>query len=168
MQAAAGVTMPDAAVSAPAFGKAGGVRKVLLATDLEPTSVAAAAEAIELARRLGAELLVVSVIDPRSLRIGGGRPGQRVDQVRTEREAAAQQLVADGRSAGIRVTFLIWEGDPGEAIVEAARAEEADLIVVGSHGRSGMGRFLIGSVSDYVVRNAEVPVLVVRMQRAAD
>jgi nucleotide-binding universal stress UspA family protein len=60
------------------------------------------------------------------------------------------------------VSFLIWEGDPGESIVEAARAEHADLIVVGSHGRGGVGRFLIGSVSDHVVRHAPCPVMVVR------
>ena len=63
---------------------------------------------------------------------------------------------------GVRVSFLVWEGEPGEAIVEAATSEQVDLIVVGSHGRSGMGRFLIGSVSDYVVRRAPCPVLVVR------
>ena len=74
----------------------------------------------------------------------------------------AQALVARGRSAGVAVDFLVWEGDPGEAIIEAATAESADLIVVGSHGRGTVGRFLIGSVSDHVVRNAQCPVLVVR------
>ena len=57
---------------------------------------------------------------------------------------------------------LIWEGEPGEAIVAAADSENADLIVVGSHGRSGVSRFLIGSVSDFVVRHAHCPVMGVR------
>ena len=56
----------------------------------------------------------------------------------------------------------MWDGDPGEAIVAAADSENADLIVVGSHGRSGVSRFLIGSVSDHVVRHAHCPVMVVR------
>jgi nucleotide-binding universal stress UspA family protein len=63
---------------------------------------------------------------------------------------------------GVTVDFLVWEGDPGEAIIDAAQAEGADMIIVGSHGRGAVGRFLIGSVSDHVVRNASCPVLVVR------
>jgi nucleotide-binding universal stress UspA family protein len=67
-----------------------------------------------------------------------------------------------GRQAGIAINFLIWEGEPGPAIVEAAASESADLIVVGSHGRGRVGRFMLGSVSDHVIRNAAAPVLVVR------
>ena len=140
----------------------GRFRTVVLATDLSPTSEAATTAALDLAGTLGARLLAVSVIDPGSLRLPGGRFRQRVDQVRSERELAAQSLVARGRSIGVAVDFLVWEGDPGEAIIDAAAAETADLIVVGSHGRGTVGRFLIGSVSDHVVRNAQCPVLVVR------
>lgn len=138
------------------------IGKLLLATDLSPASAPATNEAFELAARLDVPLLIVSVIDPGQLRLPGGRFGVRVDQVRAQREELAQDLVEQGRRAGIGVSFLVWEGDPGESIIEAARAEHADLIVVGSHGRSAVGRFLIGSVSDHVVRNASCPVLVVR------
>jgi nucleotide-binding universal stress UspA family protein len=138
------------------------IGKLLLATDLSPASAPATDEAFELAARLQVPLLIVSVIDPGQLRLPGGRFGARVDQVRAQREEVAQTLVEQGRRAGIAVTFLVWEGDPGESIIEAARAEHADLIVVGSHGRGAVGRFLIGSVSDHVVRNASCPVLVVR------
>ena len=140
----------------------GRFRTVVLATDLAPTSDAATAAALDLAGTLGARLLAISVIDPGSLRLPGGHFRQRVDQVRGEREHVAQSLVARGRSIGVAVEFLVWEGDPGESIIEAATAESADLIVVGSHGRGTVGRFLIGSVSDHVVRNAPCPVLVVR------
>jgi nucleotide-binding universal stress UspA family protein len=140
----------------------GGIRRILLATDLSPASEGAAVQALDLAHDLGADLLIVSVIDPRSLRLPGGRFGVRVDQVRSSREGAAQELVSRGRAAGVRVNFLIWDGDPGESIVDAARSEQVDLVVVGSHGRGQVGRFLIGSVSDHVVRHAHCPVLVVR------
>lgn len=146
----------------------GGIRRILLATDLSPASEGAAVQALDLAHDLGADLLVVSVIDPRSLRLPGGRFGVRVDQVRSSRESAAQELVSRGRAAGVRVNFLIWDGDPGESIVDAARSEQVDLIVVGSHGRGQVGRFLIGSVSDHVVRHAHCPVLVVRAQPAPE
>ncbi|HEX7495505.1 MAG TPA: universal stress protein, partial [Candidatus Limnocylindrales bacterium] len=76
--------------------------------------------------------------------------------------AKAQAIVQRAKAAGVDATFLVWEGEAGDAIVAAADAENADLIVVGSHGRSGVSRFLIGSVSDYVVRHAHCPVMVVR------
>lgn len=139
-----------------------GIRRILLATDLSAASEAATIHALDLAEDLGAELLAVSVIDPRALRHPGGSSAGRVDQVRTSREAAAQALVARGREHGVHVTFLIWEGDPGESIVDAARSEQVDLVVVGSHGRGRAGRFIIGSVSDHVVRHAPCPVLVAR------
>jgi len=146
----------------------GRFRTVLLATDLSPTSEAATTAGLDLAATVGARLLAVSVIDPGALRLPGGRFSARVDQVRAERERVAQELVARGRSMGVDVGFLVWEGEPGESIIEAAEAESADLIVVGSHGRGAVGRFLIGSVSDHVVRNASCPVLVVRSSSTAE
>ena len=136
-------------------------QRILLATDLSPASNGATRQAIDLARDLGAQLLVVSVIEPAA---GGvaGRPVERMDQRRGAREASAQALVVRGREAGVAVSFLVWEGDPGPAIVEAALAESADLVVVGSHGRGRVGRFMLGSVSDHVIRNAVAPVLIVR------
>lgn len=135
---------------------------VMLATDLSVTSTPAEAEAVRLAAGLGARLIAVSVIDPGSLRLPGGRFRARVDQVRDERESAAQALVARAQEMGVATAFLVWEGDPGEAIVDAASAEHADLIVLGTRGRHGVERSLFGSVSDHVVRNAPCPVVVVR------
>jgi nucleotide-binding universal stress UspA family protein len=137
-------------------------RKLLLATDLSEASEAATDEAFELAKRLEASLLVVSVIDPGSLLLPGGRFRARVDQVRERREQQAQALVERGRTEGVEVSFLVWTGDPGDMIVEAAEAEHVDMVLVGSHGRGAVGRFFLGSVSEHVVRNAPCPVLVVR------
>lgn len=138
------------------------LRRLLLATDLSEASVSATDEAFELAARLGASLLVVSVIDPGTLLRPGGRYSARMDQVRDRREQLARTLVERGRAEGVEVSFLVWEGDPGDMIVAAAEAEHADLVVVGSHGRGAVGRFFIGSVSEHVVRHAPCPVLVVR------
>ena len=91
-----------------------------------------------------------------------GGIGSRWDEVRDRRHDAARELVAQGRSIGVTVEFLVWTGDPGPSIVSAAEAESADLVVVGTHGRGTIGRLLLGSVSDHVVRNAPCPVLVVR------
>lgn len=142
------------------------MKKLLLATDLTEASASATDEAFELAGRLRAALLVVSVIDPGSLLLPGGRFRARVDQVRDRREQLAQALVERGRAAGIDVSFLIWTGNPGDMIVEAAEAEHADMVLVGSHGRGAVGRLFLGSVSEHVVRNAPCPVLVVRPREA--
>jgi nucleotide-binding universal stress UspA family protein len=146
----------------PAEGLPPDIHRVLLGTDLGHTSELATDRAFDLAQRHGADLLVVSVIDPGDLRQPMGPVGIRWDQVHDGRQDAAQRLVARGRAIGVAVSFLVWTGDPGESIVSAAEAEGADLVVVGTHGRGTIGRLLLGSVSDYVVRRAPCPVLVVR------
>ena len=138
------------------------IRRVMLATDLGHTSELATDRAFDLALRHGANLLVVSVIEVHDMRQPTGRTAIRWDQVRDGRHDAAQALVARGRGIGVTVSFLVWTGDPGESIVSAAEAESVDLIVVGTHERGTIGRLLLGSVSDHVVRNAPCPVLVVR------
>jgi nucleotide-binding universal stress UspA family protein len=142
-------------------------RTLLLATDLSEASSSATEEAFELGALLHASLLIVSVIDPGSLQLPGGRFRARIDQVRAAREQQAQALVERGREAGLEVSFLVWTGDPGSMIVEAAEAERADMILVGSHGRGAVGRFFLGSVSEHVVRHAPCPVLVVRPREQA-
>jgi len=137
------------------------IRTVLLATDLAPASDGAARQALELARSLGAQLLIVSVIDPSTPGVRAGRV-ERMDQRRETRETAARELVLRGHEVGVSTSFLVWEGEPGPAIVEAAAAEHADIVVVGTRGRSRVERMVLGSVSDHVVRHASCPVLIVR------
>jgi len=136
------------------------IRRILLATDLSSASEAATDQALQLARDLRAALLVVSVIDP-SPAHGTGPAVARMDQRRAARESAAQTIVVKGRRSGVSVSFLVWEGEPGPAIIEAAVAEAADLLVVGTHGRGRLERLVLGSVSDHVVRHAPCPVLIV-------
>jgi nucleotide-binding universal stress UspA family protein len=158
-------TRPTAVAPAAARSAVGarpGFRQIMLATDMGPASAAATDEAMRLAGALGARLLAISVIDPRTLQLPGGRFRSRVDQERGRLEEAAAELVLRGRRDQVATSFLIWEGDPAESIVEAAESEGADIIVIGSHGRAALGRALIGSVSDQVVRRAPCPVMVVR------
>ena len=70
------------------------------------------------------------------------------------------------RRSGVDAAYLTFEGQPGEAIVQAAEAEAADMVVVGAHGRTVVGRLLLGSVSEFLVRHARVPVLVVHPSEA--
>ena len=76
-------------------------------------------------------------------------------------------VVQRARRSGISVRFLIWEGEPAECVLEAAAAESATFIVVGSHGRHGVDRLVAGSVSDRIVRDSPVPVVVARRRSFA-
>jgi len=137
-------------------------RRVLIATDGSPTSAAAERAGIDLAALAHASLIVVSVIDPTGLRLPGGRFFSRVDQVRAERQRALTKTIQDARRQGVAAQVLIWEGDAGDGVLEAAEAEGADLIVVGTRALGPVGRLLLGSVSSHIVAHARCPVLVLR------
>lgn len=139
------------------------IKTVLLATDLTAASEVATTQAIDLAVSIAARLLVVNVI---ALPEPGGGPvapfssGARVDQQRANREPSLLDITNAARTRGIEAEFLLWTGEPGQSIVAAAEAEGADLIVVGTRGLDSAGRFMMGSVSDYVVYHSSCPVLV--------
>lgn len=142
------------------------IETILVATDGSPASAAASEEAIDLAQKLAARLIVINVVNVPELTTASAIFPGTVIGAREEAEAIAREVVDDARRCGVVATYLTWEGQPGEAIVAAAEAESADLVVVGTHGRSVIGRLLLGSVSEYVVRHSRVPVLVVRPQEA--
>ena len=134
--------------------------RILLAVDLTSASRYAAEEAIKRAKDDGADLIVLSVVEQHNLRLPGGG-ARRVDQERDRLASGAQAIVRQARDAGVRATFLIWEGDPAEAILEASRSEDADVIVLGSRPRLNVRRLILGSVSTEVSRRATCEVVVV-------
>lgn len=137
------------------------LRRVLLATDQSTASDRATDEAIRLAVDSGALLVVLSVVDPRRLRLPGGLILRRIDQERSRLEAGAMGLADRARAAGATATFLVWEGDPADVILEASAAESVDVVILGSHRRGLLGRLVLGSMSARVAEEAQCPVLVV-------
>ena len=135
-------------------------RRVLLAVDLTNASRGAIDEAIRRAVADRAALVVFSVVERSNLHLPGGTT-RRVDQERDRLEAGVREIVLRARQAGVAATYLIWEGDPAESIIEASITEEADLIVLGSRRRTDLRRLLLGSVSSKVTRAAPCPVIVV-------
>lgn len=126
-----------------------------------------AREAWEMAKRLGAAVgaeLIVCHIVPEPLRYGQGvYAGDPADDVaRAWVKAALDDLVEQARAGGLEARACLRRGLPYQEIVALARDERADLIVIGAHGRAGMSRMLLGSVTDRVVRLAPCPVLTVR------
>jgi nucleotide-binding universal stress UspA family protein len=84
---------------------------------------------------------------------------------RGAREHATKQLdaiVGRARKAGVRATAVLLDGTPHEQVPRAARRARADLIVIGTHGRTGMSKLLLGSVAERVLRMSPCPVLTVR------
>ena len=138
-----------------------GIRSLLLATDLSSASERATDEAIRLAVESKAMLVILSVVDPRRLRLPGGRFLRRVDQERARIEAGAKLLADRARAAGARATFLVWEGDPADVILAASEAEDVDVVILGSHRRGLLGRLVLGSMSARVSEQSRCPVLVV-------
>lgn len=135
-------------------------KRILLAVDQSGSSREASREAIRRAVDEHASLIVLSVIEPHNLHLPGGLR-RRVDQERDRLESGALAIVRAARERGVQATFLIWEGDPADAILEASRAEQADVIVLGSRPRTNLRRLVLGSVSSQVAKLATCEVVVV-------
>ena len=149
--------------------------KILLAVDGSVFSEAATQFVLRQARPQDTEVRVLSVMEPSSLRTDSGTEGYyaAIDASFEEATKRSQALVAKTaellRSNGIKVTSSAsteW-ADPKSKIIDAAAEWGADLIVLGSHGRSGLDRFLMGSVADAVARHAPCSVEIVRIPGGA-
>jgi universal stress protein A len=143
------------------------IRRLLHPSDFSPASRGAFAKAVDLARENGAELVLLHVRSLVMPIMGDGymSPQTYEELERADREAIAKQmkrLVADAQRRGVRVRSLIAEGVAHEQIVRAARRQKADMIVMGTHGRTGMSKLFLGSVAGRVVSMAPCPVLTVR------
>jgi len=123
-------------------------QRLLIASDGSPFSEAAWTEALTLAKTMGSALIGVSVA-------AADRDIPAATEVVRGLEAAASQQ-------GIALDTMIPVGRPEEGIVKAAEFKQASLIILGSHGRTGLKRLLMGSVAERVIGNAKCPVLVVR------
>jgi nucleotide-binding universal stress UspA family protein len=144
-------------------------KKILVPTDFSPFAQAAADAALELAQRFEARLVLVHAVPlPVYSSYAAGMEGASISLVEIqealhaagEKDGAREVERLSGR--GVPVELVVLDGPPPAEICAQAEALGADLIVIGSHGRTGLKRFLLGSVAENVVRHAPVPVLVVR------
>ncbi|HEY8368053.1 MAG TPA: universal stress protein [Thermodesulfobacteriota bacterium] len=148
------------------------VSLIVVPTDFSAGSEAAAQQAAWLAGRLGARLHVVHAFVGLTHSAAGVAPGLMDDlraaeeamrgQARRDLEAFAERFARE--AGGVPVTTALVEAgvSAADAIVRAATEAKADLIVMGTHGRTGLRRALLGSVAERVVRTADIPVLVVK------
>lgn len=142
-------------------------RRVLYATDFSPASRPAFAAALGLAKANHAPLLVVHALTFMPPFFGGEYiPARVVDQLETSAWADARgqlkKLVGAARRAGVRARGLIVKGSAYDQVSRAARVQHADVVVLGTHGRTGLTKALLGSVATRVLATAHCPVLTVR------
>lgn len=134
--------------------------KILVATDGSPCSRAAVERAVRFARAYDGEVAVVSVVDVPT-ELYGDAP-DLVEELTRKAKGYADDAAQVVHERGVAATTHVAEGAPHEVIPELARTLGAQVIVVGSHGRTGMGRLLMGSVAEKIIGFASCPVLVAR------
>ena len=144
---------------------------ILVAIDESKFSEAAANAVIGQAKPNGTEVRLLQVLEPFPVALAetmGSKDYPDFASARLKLRNQARETLAKTaerfRSAGFKASVLVDEGDPREVILDYAERWAADLIVVGSHGRKGMNRFLMGSVSEAVARYARCSVQVVRIR----
>jgi len=137
-----------------------GWRKILVATDGSKFSTIAVAKAIDFAKAYGGALVVVSVVDVPT-EFYAEAPQAVDDMVRKAKEYTAA-VKKQAEAASVKAETFVGEAEAWEAIVKLAAEQKVDMIVMGSHGRTGLRRLLMGSVTEKVIGHAACPVLVVK------
>jgi len=139
-------------------------RRILVGTDFSPASTPALEQALKLARQNGAELLIAHCYTmPGNISFMPSEAyGEWEHRCRTEGEKSIGALIQKARKEGVKAHALVLTGLADDSIVEAARRLDVDLIVIGTHGRRGVSKILLGSVAARVVPLAPCAVLTVR------
>ncbi|ADL58881.1 MULTISPECIES: universal stress protein [Methanothermobacter] len=144
-------------------------KRILLATDGSECSMKAAKYAIETARQNQAELIALSVTETKALQnLPVEELTRKVTELfRRESEEVLERVeeLASSMEGSVKVRKMILEGPSADTILRVADEEGVDLIVVGASGKHALERFILGSVSEKVVRHSTVPVLVVHSKK---
>lgn len=134
-------------------------RKILLATDGSENAKSAACSGLEIARNTGAEVYAVYVASISCC--SSLMPENYEQEIGKEGNEAVAGIEEMGREAGVSVNTVLLQGYPAQEILNFAEKNDIDLIVMGKHGNTGIDRFLLGGVTEKVLRHANSEVLVV-------
>ena len=141
------------------------MKRIMFTTDFSPSVAAAEREAVRLARARGAELVLAHVAGE-TPRLGSVLSTPEVRTVfESARQWAADALakrVTELAAEGLTARSVVRSGEPADEIVRLADEEHADMIVMGTQGRTGLERLMLGSVAERVIRRSRCPVLTVR------
>ncbi|MCL6634204.1 MAG: universal stress protein [Peptococcaceae bacterium] len=137
-------------------------KKIMVAFDNSVHAQKALGRALELAAACGAALDLVTVVQLPDYAGTIDEVDEMIREGRKFYQEAHDRAAAEAQKRGLKFQSKMLQGHVGEALVRYAGDAGADLIVMGSHGRSAVGRLLLGSVSNYVVKHARCPVLIVK------
>lgn len=135
---------------------------LLVPTDGSEAATDAAEHAYSLGERYGATVHVLSVIEERESASIVGQGDEKLETLREHGTEATQRIVDAALSRDIDAIGAVELGDPDRTILKYAEENDIDMIVMSTHGRSGVGRFLKGSVTEKVIRGGEIPVLAIQ------
>jgi nucleotide-binding universal stress UspA family protein len=138
------------------------IKKIILATDFSETSKDASYNALLLAQTFKAELKALHVFDPSAWNVPSLATDASVGGPEEARQRGKDNLEELAKSFDLEVETIFAEGDPGHEIVRVAEELNADLVVLGTHGLTGLKRIAIGSVAEFVGRHAPCAVFTVR------
>jgi len=138
------------------------IKKIILATDFSEISKDASYNALLLAQTFKAELKALHVFDPSAWNVPSLATDASVGGPEEARQRGKDNLEELAKSFDLEVETIFAEGDPGHEIVRVAEELNADLVVLGTHGLTGLKRIAIGSVAEFVGRHAPCAVLTIR------
>ena len=156
------------------------IKKVLIGIDDSKHAEHAAEYGFDIARKFGAEVGLVNIIEPVIIpqnpggmdpimgasMVGAGIEEMEILDIQKSQSENTFDRIIKELSGGMPVTHFTEYGSSADGIISCSKEFKADLIVIGTHSRTGFDRLFMGSVSEHVVRHAEVPVLVVPMKEA--
>lgn len=135
---------------------------IVVPTDGSDAAEDAVDHAVSQALAHDARLLVLAVVEMAGAAAPAARGDEAVDAQRETRREEVASLVADAEDAGVETEGAVEVGIPSRVILEVAAKRGADLVVMSTHARSGVGRFLYGSVTERVIRDGDTPVLAIQ------
>ncbi|MFE3871131.1 universal stress protein [Flavobacterium sp. ZS1P70] len=136
-------------------------KKLIIAVDNDPTSEKIALNGFQLGSQLNAEIALLSVVDLTMLITEGAVTPKEFADITINDYRKNQQMLIETLFKDYKVSTFVEEGIPYEVILNVAKEWRADIIVMGTHGRTGISHLIMGSVAEKIVRHSEIPVFII-------
>ena len=137
------------------------IKKILLAIDDGPASEKIASKAFQLAQQLNAEIALVSIVNTTALIMEGNLTSVELANIIKNDYKKMHQMLIEKVFKDHKIWTFVEEGRPFEEILKVGDEWEADLIVLGTHGRTGLSHLLMGSVAEKVIRHSVKPLFII-------
>lgn len=137
------------------------IKKILIAIDNDPAAEKIASHGFQLAVQLKAEIALLSVVDSTLLKTEGAVTSREFAEIIKNDHKKLQQMLADTIFKNHEIWTFLEQGKPNEMILNVAEEWDADIIVVGTHGRIGISHLIMGSIAEKVIRHSKKPVLII-------